>query len=120
MAENKNGLLFTTTDPRGYTVSLSSQQYYDHIVSTEDHQAHTEFEPAEIKECVEKPDVIYQSNSVPTSDLYYGKTSVQYPYLYLRTVVSMDHEEKKGEVVTAYLSKHMTGGGKLRYVKPKL
>ena len=114
-------LLFETSDPRGYRISLSSDQYYNHIVSTDGHQAHNEFTPIEIKDCVEDPDMICESESVASRDLYFGKKSATYPSLYLRTVVEVDNDEKSGEVVTAHLTKNPTGGkdGGLRYVNFK-
>lgn len=113
---DENKLLFETCDPRGYRISLSSDQYYNHIVSSDDHNAHNEFTPDEIKDCIERPDVIYQSESVPSRDLYFGKSSVTYPSLFLRTAVAIDTQEKSGEVVTAHLTKKMSGGKDLRYV----
>lgn len=120
MAE-RDDLLFETEDIRGYSVSLLKSQYYNHIISTVDHNAHTEFTPAEIKACVETPEVIWQSNANPSRDLYYGKKSRSYPNLYLRTVVEVDNEAKKGEVVTAHLAKNLSGGkdGGIRYVSFK-
>lgn len=114
--------LFVTKDPREYTVSLSSEQYYNHIVSTDNHQAHAEFVPDEIKACIESPDTIYQSSSSSSRDVYFGKTSSRYPMLNLQTVVSVNDSEKTGEVVTAYLTKHYSGvkDGGLKYVKSKL
>lgn len=115
----KAELLFETNDVRGYTVSLSRSQYYNHIVSTVNHSPHSEFTPDEIKDCVEDPDEIVQSESVSSRDLYFGKKSAQFPSLYLKTVVAVDDEAKKGEVVTAHLTKHLSGGkdGGIRYVR---
>lgn len=117
----KNGLLFSTKDPRGYSVSLSKSQYYDHIISTVDHNAHTEFTPDEIKSCIEEPEVIWQSSSVSSRDLYFGQKSKAYPTLYLRTAVEVDDEAKTGEVVTAHLTKKLAGGKDdgLKYVNHK-
>ena len=98
---------------------LSSEQYYDHIISSVNHSPHDEFTPDEIKECVENPSVIYQSESVLSRDLYYGKTSAAYPHLFLQTVVEIDTQEKAGEVVTAHLTKDLSGGKDLRYVNYK-
>lgn len=118
---NNDENLFKTEDPRGYQISLSSNQYYNHIVSSDNHIAHTEFSPDEIKECVEQPEQIWQSKQKEDCDLYYGKTSAAYPQLYLRTVVAIDEPNKSGEVVTAFLSKKLSGGkdGGLRYVSYK-
>lgn len=116
---DENKLLFDTIDPRGYRITLSSHQYQNHIISTVDHNAHNEFTPDEIKECVENPEIIYQSESVPTSDLYFGRSSITYPNLFLRTAVAMDETEKTGEVVTAHLTKKLSGGKGLKYVNYK-
>lgn len=114
-------LLFETYDPRSYRISLSRDQYYNHIVSSDGHQAHNEFTPDEIKYCVEDPDVIWQSASVLSRDLYFGKKSAAFPALYIKTVVEIDDQEKSGEVVTAHLTKKPNGGkdGGLRYVNIK-
>ena len=116
---DENKLLFEATDPRGYRITLSSHQYYDHIVSSEGHDAHNEFTPDEIKECIEHPNVIYQSESVAARDLYFGKSSATYPHLFLRTAVSVDDQERTGEVVTAHLTKRLSGGKELKYVNYK-
>lgn len=120
MPGNKE-FLFETDDPRGYRISLSSDRYYNHIISTVDHNAHTEFTPDEIRACVERPDVIWQSESIPTSDLYFGKTSATYPQLFLRTAVAVNNQAKTGEVMTAHLTKKISGGkdGGMRYVSYK-
>jgi len=120
MPKNED-ILFETEDPRGYRISLSSNQYYNHIISTVDHTAHNEFTPEEIKECVEQPVSIWQSEQMDSRDLYFAKTSAAYPKLYLQTVVQIDVPEQSGEVVTAYLSKRMSGGkdGGMRYVNYK-
>ena len=118
MSENEKRL-FETKDPRGYCISLSSNQYYNHILSPVDHTPHNEFSPEEIKDCIEDPDLVYQSESVPDRDLYYGKSSATYPGLYLKTVVAVDDQEKTGEVVTAHLTKHLSGGKELKYVNCK-
>lgn len=118
---NNDEILFKTEDPRGYQISLSSNQYYNHIVSSVDHNAHTEFTPDEIKECVEQPVLIWQNKQNEERDLYFAKTSAAYPQLYLKTVVAIDEPHKSGEVVTAFLSKNLAGGkdGGLRYVSYK-
>lgn len=114
-------LLFETSDPRGYSVTLSREQYFNHILKSENHISHNEFSPEEIKECIESPRVISQSEKIPSRDLYFSKTSARYPSLFLETVVDMDEERKAGEVVTAYLTKKVNGGkeGGLRYVNIK-
>ena len=109
-------LLFDTTDPRGYRIILSSERYNNHIISSVDHNAHNEFTPEEIRACIEEPEVIYQSKNLPSSDLYFGRTSVRYPTLFLRTAVAIDEETKTGEVATAHLSKKISGGEGLKYV----
>ena len=116
---DENKLLFDVTDPRGYRVTLSNDQYQNHIISMVDHNAHNEFTPDEIQECVERPEIIYQSENIPTRDLYFGRSSVTYPDMFLRTVVAMDETEKTGEVVTAHLTKRLSGGKELKYVNYK-
>lgn len=117
----EDNILFTTSDPRGYTISLSNDQYVNHIISPKDHIAHNEFTPGEIKDCIEKPAMICQSANISTSDLYFAKTSARFPALFLETVVDIDDESKSGDVVTAYLKKEPKGGkdGGLKYVNYK-
>ena len=118
---NNEQLLFDVNDPRGYRVVLSKSQYENHIISSDGHQAHNEFTPTEIKACIESPEIIYQSSSVQSRDLYFGRKSASYPGMYIKTVVEMDEQEKSGEVVTAHLTKKLNGGKDdgLRYVSAK-
>lgn len=121
MIDKEEKLLFDTLDPRSYRITLSEERYYNHIVSSDNHQAHNEYTPCEIKDCIEEPDMICQSESVESRDLYFGKKSSRYPMMYLRTVVEVDDVSKCGEVVTAHLTKNPKGGkdGGLRYVSIK-
>ena len=82
-----------------------------------DHQAHPEFSPDEIKHTIETPVAIYGSTR-PDADVYFGKTSVQYPELYLKVAVAKYAD--CGDVQTAFLTKTISGGIKedcLLYVK---
>lgn len=52
-------VLFEAVDPLGRKITLSSNRYYGHIISSDmNHRAHPEFTPDEIKCSIESPDVI--------------------------------------------------------------
>lgn len=119
---DKDEILFSAKDPLNREIILSYNTYYNHIISSDQgHQAHPEFSPAEIKDAIESPEVIYES-SRPDSDVFFGKTCTQYPSLYLKVPVVL-YSDYTGEVSTAFLSRHISGGineGGLKYVKHKL
>lgn len=118
----ENDILFEAVDPLNRKIVLSTNTYYGHIISSdENHQAHPEFTPDEIKEAIESPDVIYRS-LIPNCVVYFGKTSTLYPWFYLKVPTSI-YEDGSGEVRTAFLSKHISGNIDERglvYVKPRL
>ena len=122
MSNESDTILFRVQDPLGRIVTLSSNRYYGHIISSDAaHQAHPEFTPDEIKKAVESPDVIYKS-SLPDTDVYFGRTSSQYPEFYLKVPVAI-YGDETGEVWTAFLSKHISGNideRGLKYVKSRL
>lgn len=119
---DNDDILFSAKDPLNRDIILSSNRYYDHIISSDNgHQAHPEFTPEEIKEVIEKPDVIYESKR-PNTDVFFGRTCPQYPSLYLKVPVVI-YSDNTGEVSTAFLSKSISGNineGGLKYVKPRL
>lgn len=126
MDKEKEVELFSTIDPLGRNVFLTENRYYGHIISSDNnHQAHPEFTPDEVKKTIENPVVIYES-TLPNSDVFFGKTSKQYPELYIKVAVSIYETENIGEVSTAHLSKHIAGKivpveeGGLKYVKSQL
>lgn len=98
--------MFSTSDPRGYAVSLDKERYERHIIGE---SGHTEVPAKDIQKAVEKPCVIYGSGYKPTCDVYFAKSSSVYPALYVRVIVEMDEEQKKGDVVTSYISKKIDG-----------
>lgn len=115
-------VLFEAVDPLGRKITLSSNRYYGHIISSDmNHRAHPEFTPDEIKCSIESPDVIYKS-TMPDSDVYFGKTSATYPEMYIKVPVAL-YGDNTGEVRTAFLSRHISGGidvKGLKYVKSRL
>lgn len=124
MDNHSDDFLFEAKDPLGRRVFLSSNRYYDHILSSDhNHQAHPEFTPDEVKQTIEEPVAIYPSTRLNT-DVYFGKTCVQYPNLFIKVPVVLYENETYGEVSTAYLSPHIAGGiddeKGPKYVKPKL
>ncbi len=123
MSNEIDTVLFEAKDPFGRTITLSSNRYYGHIISSDmNHQAHPEFTPDEIKKTIESPEVIYKSSFLD-SDVYFGKTSALHPKLYLKVPVAIYDNDKTGEVQTAFLSKHISGNideRGLKYVKSRL
>ncbi len=121
MSNEKEKLLFTTTDPHKYQVVLSSERY-EHITGSENgHQAHCEFTPDELRQTIEDPIFIYKGNR-PNNDVYISRKCSKYPYLYLKVGVSTYNN--CGDVRTAYLDKTITGGiseeeGSLKYANYK-
>ena len=101
-------LLFKAESPLGYTVILSSDRYYNHIISSEyGHEPHAEFTPEEIKEGIEKPLVVYEGKE-PDTDVYFSKSAATYPNLFLKVPVATYPEI--GEVKTAFLQRTISGG----------
>ena len=98
---------YTGIDPRGYTITLSSKRYEEHIVNE---SGHTDVPPEDIMNAVKSPAVIYQSSFFPSRDVYFAKTSTTHPPLYVKVAAEMNEDEKSGDVVTSFLSKEIGGG----------
>lgn len=98
---------YVVKDPRGYVVSLSKTRYENHIVAE---SGHTDVPVGDIMKAVEKPFIIYESSQNPSRDVYYGICSSVHPSLYVKVPVQVNESEQCGEVVTAFLSKKISGG----------
>lgn len=75
-----------------------------------------------VKNTIEKPDVIYQSNQTPIRDIYFARTKSTYYPLYTKVVVQFESTEN-GEVISAWPQKDISGGidpEVIKYVKNKL
>lgn len=109
--------LFVANSPLGYSVTLSTGTYYNHIISPEDgHTPHTEFSPDDIKQTIEEPLTVYEGTRSNT-DVYFSKAVTTYPSLSLKVPVLVSPEG--GEVITAFLQKSISGGikdGGIKYV----
>ena len=121
MSEEKEKLLFVATNPFGYKIVLASDRYYKHIISSDNnHQAHPEFTPSEIKQALEDPQVIYESDR-PDMDVYFSRSCLQYPRMFLK--VAVENYKDCGNVSTAFLTPEIDGGikveGGLKYAKYK-
>ena len=106
--------LFSTLDPRGYTVHLSEKQYTEHIVGE---SGHTEVPASDIKKAIESPTAIYASSKFPDTDVYFSKTSSIYPPLYVKVAVNIFDNDKTGDVRTSFLSKSISGAIDVRRLK---
>jgi len=114
---------FVTNDPRGYEIICDDSQWKEHIAA-----AHTIMNKnqAAVKNTIESPDVIYQSNEAPTRDVYFAKpnNTTYSNSLYTKVIVEIYEKDKTGEVVTAFPCPNIRGNikedGGLKYVKPKL
>ncbi|KXG78306.1 hypothetical protein [Thermotalea metallivorans] len=113
--------MFTTTDPRGYIISCSTERFNEHIVSG--HVIMRDNLNA-IKSTIEEPEVIYKSSQSPIRDVYFSKVPTSsYPKMYTKVVVQIDDGNMTGEVVSAWPQKDISGGidsGGIVYVKNKL
>lgn len=122
MDAEKGTDLFETEDPNKRTITLSENRYFGHILTSDgNHQAHPEITPAEIKDAVEDPEVIYKS-TLPDSEVYFSRTSSLYPKMYVKVAVATYEGGTVGDVMTAHLSKHISGNideGGLLYVRSK-
>ncbi len=97
-------ILFKQTDPTGYEVWLSSEQYERHIIRE---RQHTEIKPEHIQKVIAAPLSIYKGTT-PNTREYFG-VSVSFPKFL--TQVSVAEYEDYGDVRTAYTVKEI--GGKI-------
>ena len=120
MSYNENDVLFTAIDPFGYPIVLTSSRYYGHILSSDNnHQAHPEFTPEEVKKTIEHPAYIFESNR-PNADVYFAKNCSQHPDLFLK--VAVEKYDKYGFVSTVFPVPKVKGGIKeegLKYANYK-
>lgn len=113
--------MYSTVDPRGYII-VCDDSTISHI---NNHEIMIDNSEA-IKETIEKPDTIFESNEYTNRDVYFAKplcaTYSKYG-LYTKVVVEMDETNNSGLIVTAFPSPSMSGNikeGGLKYVKPRL
>lgn len=100
-------ILFVQSDPRGYEISLTSEQYFGHIIQE---SGHTEVPIQDIQEAVKNPIAIYQSGYKPSRDVYFAKTSSVYPKLYVRVTAEINESDKTGDIVTTFLNRKIEQG----------
>jgi hypothetical protein len=99
-------LIFKTTDPRGYTVVMTKEQYEGHILAGHKEMSNHD----DIRQCIERPDYIFQSRDFSSREVYFSKTSSYAPPLYVTTVVETNGcGVYDGRVVTSHLRKEIKG-----------
>ena len=110
-------LLFTQNDPRNYSITLTSERYYGHII---EESGHTDGPVKDIQEAIKQPVAIFQSSQRPSRDVYFSQTSSIHPQHYIKVTTEIDEENKTGDVVTAFISPEIKGGinieGGLKYI----
>ena len=114
-------MVIDTVDPRGFKITCDSGTWNKHIET-----GHTIMQGNKnaVKETIENPEVIYQSDQSPVRNVYFSKVnSSPFPHLYTKVVVEIDEINETGEVVSAWPQKYISGGivqEGIIYVKSKL
>lgn len=112
--------MFTTTDPLNRKINCSSETWSEHIIN-----GHVIMESNlnSVKNTVENPEVIFQSNQTPIRDVYFSRTESSYSPLFTKVVVEFNESSGTGEIVSAWPQKDISGGidsEVIKYVKIKL
>ena len=103
--------MFTVTDPRGYSVTLTDPCWNGHIIV---HHPIMVGREGEVRQTIETPDYIYESKIKHTSHLYFRESAATPTgMLYLMVVVDMRARTKRGFVETAFLVEGLAKGGTL-------
>jgi hypothetical protein len=102
--------VFTVIDPRGYSITLTDQCWYGHILNQ-----HPEMNGREddVRQTVETPDSIYESKSKRNSHLYFRATGTTF----VLVVVDVRPRGKRGFAQTALLVEGLSKGGSLLWQK---
>ena len=94
---------FAVTDPRGRTVVCSEDRWLWHIVELHGSMAGRE---NEVMEALESPSIgIYSDADFDDREIYYLRRKNNY----LKVVVKFDDDDR-GEVVTAFITRHLKSG----------
>jgi hypothetical protein len=106
------GDIFTVVDPRGVIVTCSRAQWEDHIVAS-----HPALEDAEkeVEAAVTSPDIIFQSESHQSRDVYFKGSGGE------QMKVIVEVSQNLGEVITAFWSESVKGNINtevIRYERP--
>lgn len=112
--------MFTTTDPLNRKINCSSETWIEHIV--DGHIIMTD-NLNTVKNTIENPEVIFQSNQTPIRDVYFSRTKSTYSPLFTKVVVEFSTSSESGDVISAWPQKDVSGGidpGVIKYVKIKL
>ena len=110
----KQESLFDVSDPRGYTVSCSKDQWENHIIL-----GHPEVSGKEslVQSAISDPDIIFKSDEYNDRDVYFRKIDAVDNQM--KVIVKMT--SNFGDVITAFPRKGVKGGidtEVVRYVKP--
>jgi len=113
-------LLFEIVEPRDYTIRLYKDRWEEHIISPAHHPEMASY-LSEVREVIENPDYIQQSNTSDDTELYYklGAAKGKYKHLYVVVVVRFPRRDH-GYVRTAYLMPSPRKGGDIVWIKPRL
>lgn len=107
--------IFSTKDIYNRSISLTNEQYNNHIVS-----GHSEMksDPKSIEKTVEDPTYIFEDSSHPLRNVYYGfGKHKDYNKLYVTAIVHFS-SRREGEVITSYLTSEIKESwGNLKYAK---
>lgn len=104
------GNVFTATDPRGVTVTCSSEAWYGHIIKNSGHTIMKRNKLA-IIETIESPDSIYRSAEDDNKQVYFkqGATSTYNSNLYTK-VITNSIGNNQSEVVSSWPQSKESGG----------
>jgi hypothetical protein len=88
-------------DKRGYKISCTKDQWYNHILNR--HPNMTGFEQ-EIIEAIKNPDLpIFKDSGYNDRNIYYSiYKKIQGTNFYIKVIVQINEEELSGTVVTAF------------------
>lgn len=105
-------LPLSTKDPRGKTITVSSSNYYGHIQP----HGHTEITPSIIESTLNSPDYIYQNPEHANREDYYKAKTLQTGKHAYTKVVTECVDEYTNTTITAYTTKKIKGGLKMKYI----
>ena len=113
--DDKNIYVFTAQSPLGMVVYCTEETWNNHIVAG---HSSMEAKEDEVKNAIESPSSIYESNSHPSSrDVYFAYNRLYNEYL----KVVVHKFDTHSEVVSAWYQQSIRGNiGGLKYVDPKL
>lgn len=113
--EEKNSIIFKTSSILGETITLTQENFEQHIV-----MRHPEMKGHEndIKDTIEEPNLVYKAKRFPeTRKHFVRKTNKKEPSNYNNVIVEYTGEDE-GPVKTSYYSENIgVGGGENVYLR---